>query len=113
MKLGEVVAALELKAIGSVDPELAVDGVYTSDLLSDVMAHAHEADLLVTIQSHVNTIAVATVVDVHSIVFCNSRPVNDELIAAAQRESVQLFVTDMDQFTVSGKLYALLQRNAT
>ena len=63
----------------------AAESVYTSDLLSDVMGHAGEGAALVTIQNHLNTIAVCTLVGTEVIVICHDRPIPDDMRAAAAR----------------------------
>ena len=88
------------------DAELS--GAYTSDLLSDVMAHAKDGGALVTIQAHKNTVAVATLVNITVIVVCNSRPIPDDMLEAAKDEGIAVIRTKENQYTVSGKLYALL-----
>lgn len=74
---------------------------YTSDLLSDVMAHAAEGSVLITIQAHKNTIAVATLTGVAAIVFCNSRSVADDVQETANREGIAIFRTSSNQFEAS------------
>ncbi len=81
------------------DAELS--GGYTSDLLSDVMAHAEEGAVLITIQAHKNTIAVATLAGVGAIVFCNNRPVSDDVLESARKEGIAIFRASANQFTVS------------
>ncbi|HOC29629.1 MAG TPA: hypothetical protein PKH40_08105 [Treponemataceae bacterium] len=85
-----------------------IAGAYTSDLLSDAMANAVDEGILITIQAHKNTIAVATIKDLRAIVLCNNRPVPDDMIEAARNEGIALFVTKDSQYEVSGKLYAQL-----
>lgn len=82
---------------------------YTSDLLSDVMAKAGESSALITIQAHKNTVAVATLVGINSIVICNNRPIPEEMTSSAQAEGIAVFRTDKTQFEVSGLLYCALQ----
>jgi hypothetical protein len=85
-----------------------VTGGYTSDLLSDVMANAEEGALLVTIQAHKNSIAVASLAGCPAVVLCNNRPVPEDMVEAAREEEIALYRSEENQFTVSGKLYALL-----
>ena len=87
------------------DAELS--SAYTSDLLSDVMAHARDGGALITIQAHKNTVAVATLVNISAIVICNSRPVTDDMLEAARDEGIAVLQTAENQFTVSGRLYKL------
>jgi serine kinase of HPr protein (carbohydrate metabolism regulator) len=73
------------------------------------MAHAKTGEVLITIQSHKNTIAVAVLASLPAILVCNSRPVPDDMIEAAKDEGIAILRTAETQFAVSGKLYALLQ----
>lgn len=88
------------------DRELA--GGYTSDLLSDVMANAKAEGVLVTIQAHRNTIAVASLVGIAAIVVCNARPAPADMLEAAKAEGVAVLGTPATQFEVSGRLYNAL-----
>jgi hypothetical protein len=82
-----------------VDAEV-LDG-YTSDLLSDVMAHAKEGSVLITIQAHKNTVAVCSLVGVVAMVICNNRPADDDMLAAAADEGIAVFRTPGNQFHTS------------
>ena len=82
---------------------------YTSDLLSDVMANAPEDSVLVTIQAHKNTIAVATLAGVRAIVVCNSRPIPEDMVESARAEGVAIFRSEKNQFHVTTEIYEQLQ----
>lgn len=84
-------------------------GGYTSDLLSDVMSKAREGFVLVTIQAHKNTVAVASMLGLAAVILCNSRPVPPEMVEAAKDECIPLFSTQETQFEVSGRLWSALR----
>ena len=84
-----------------------VTHAYASDLLSDVMGHCGDESVLVTIQNHLNTIAVCTLAGIEAIVICHSRPVPDDMAAAAEREGVAIITTGMSQFEASVALAGL------
>lgn len=109
MNLSELPKHLGLEVLQETYEDRPLTDAYTSDLLSDVMANAHDRDVLVTIQSHKNTVAVATLVGVGAIILCNNRPVPEEMIAAARDEDIGIFVSSEDQFTVSGKIFDLIR----
>ena len=94
--------------------EIAVDvedakaeSVYVGDLLSDVMGHAGEDCALVTIQNHLNTIAVCTLVGCSVVVICHSRPVPPDMVEGAKREGVAIVVTGLSQYAVALALSSL------
>lgn len=89
-----------------VDEELA--GGYTSDLLSDVMAHLGERDVLITLQSHKNTIAVVSLAGASAIVFCHGRSVSADVVEVAEKEGIALFSTQDNQFVATCKIADVL-----
>ena len=82
-------------------PDAVITGAYTSDLLSDVMGHCGDESALITIQNHLNTIAVCTLAGIEVIVICHNRPVSDDMKAAATREEVAIVTTPLSQFAAS------------
>lgn len=110
MKLAQIVTELGLTELnrGSDD---AVDGEitngYASDLLSDVLANAPSGGLLVTLQVHLNVIAVAGHADLAAVVFAGGRRPEEDVIAKAAEEDIVLFATADDTFEVVGRLYQL------
>ena len=80
---------------------------YASDLLSDVLAHAPEGGVLVTLQVHLNVIAVASHAELAAVIFAGGRRPEDDVLAKAVAEGISLFVSPADTFDVVGRLYAL------
>ena len=82
-------------------PAAEASCAYVGDLLSDVMGHAGEDSVLVTVQNHLNTIAVCTLVGIAVIVICHDRPVPPDMAEAAQREGVAIIVTPLSQYAAA------------
>ena len=110
MTIREAAAALGAEILHDEFRDGELTGAYTSDLLSDVMAYAKDGGALITIQAHKNTVAVATLVDISVIIICNSRPIPEDMLAAAKEEGIAVLLTKSNQFTVSGKLYAIMNK---
>lgn len=110
MKITEVAAALGAEISQSEFEDIEVTGAYTSDLLSDVMAHSKDGGALITIQAHKNTVAVAGLVNVSVIIICNSRPLPEDMLTAAKEEGIAVIRTKENQFTVSGRLWELFKQ---
>lgn len=87
--------------------DAAIVSAYTSDLLSDVMGHCGDESVLITIQNHLNTLAVCTLAGVEAIVICHDRPIPDDMKAAAEREEVAIVTTKLSQFAASVALAEL------
>jgi hypothetical protein len=82
-----------------------VRGGYASDLLSDVMAHAQDGDAWVTLQRHVNTVAVAQLKNLAAIVIVNGRQPESDMAARAVEHHVAVVTTPLAAFDVAGRLY--------
>ncbi|NCC50293.1 MAG: hypothetical protein EOM20_03665 [Spartobacteria bacterium] len=108
MKLDELMKRMQAETIQP-GPDIAIQTAYTSDLLSDVMAHAESNSLLITIQAHTNTIAVAFNADIRAVLICHNRPVPDDMKQAAAREHIGIYRTNDNQYVSSWKVYTLLQ----
>lgn len=106
MKLKEI--ADKIGGSVAVDvPDAEVSSVYVGDLLSDVMGHAGDESVLITVQNHLNTIAVCTLVGIKVIVICHNRPVPPDMAEAAKRENVAIVVTPMAQYAAALALQEL------
>ena len=86
--------------------EVEVTAGYASDLLSDVLANAPEGGVLVTLQVHLNVIAVASHAELGAVVFTWGRRPEPDVVAKAVAEELHLYVTPADTFEVVGRLYA-------
>ncbi|MGI5173124.1 hypothetical protein H0R92_05935 [Treponema sp. OMZ 840] len=108
MKLSEMAEKLGVRALFEPYNDTEVLTAYAGDLLSDVMGNAPDGAVLITIQAHKNTIAVASLKESPAIIICNSRPAAEDMLEAAKDEGIAVFVSDKNQFEIAGSLYALL-----
>ena len=110
MKLEDIAREL---ALTQLTPEVdaagqtQIDHGYASDLLSDVLAHAPAGGLLVTLQVHLNVIAVASHAELAAVVFAGGRRPDDDVLDRAAAEGLSLFSSSADTFDIVGRLYAL------
>ena len=108
MKLGDIVKQLGLDVKSGSDLlDKEVTGGYVSDILSDVLAHASEGDIWVTIQIHLNIIPIASMKEISGIIIANGRQPEEETLEKANAENVPVLGTNMSAFQVVGKLYRL------
>lgn len=109
MRIKELPGIVEAEIVQGVYEDGEIGGGYASDLLSDVMAHAKAKDVLITIQAHRNSVAVAGLVGASAIVICNGRSVPEDMIEAARDEGIAIMRTDLNQYEVSGRLWKALR----
>jgi len=108
MKLINLIEKTGCNAVTSGDSGAEIRAGYTGDLLSDVMANAPSDSVLITIQAHKNTIAVATLAGIRAIILCNGRTAPDDMKESAAAEGIAILSTKEDQFTVSAKVSRLI-----
>jgi hypothetical protein len=110
MKLNDIARELgltELTPAVTRNAEAEIERGYASDLLSDVLAHAPEGGVLVTLQVHLNVIAVASHAELAAVIFAGDRHPEDDVRAKALSEGLSLFVSPADTFDIVGRLYAM------
>jgi len=112
MKLEGIIRGLDLELVSkAVDiKSIEVRWAYASDLLSDVMAGAQAGDLWLTIQRHLNIVAVAKLKDLAGIVLAKGIVPSSEVVAKAEDEGIPILVSALPLFELSGKLYEFLRR---
>ena len=81
-----------------------VDGVYISDMVSDIITGAKANGVLVTLQTHKSLIAAANLVDVAAVVFVRGKRPAEDVIELASKAGIGLFVADMDTWSFAMKL---------
>lgn len=108
MRLADLVDTLGLEvrsARASLDNEVA--GGYASDLLSDVIGNARQGDLWITLQIHLNVVAVAVMKDLSGIVLVNGREPDADTVQRAEAEGIPVMVSKLPTFELIGRLYDL------
>jgi len=110
MRLDEIAMNLGLKDLTA---ELVTEKLrevrsgHASDLLSEVLANARPGALLITIQIHMNVIAVASHARLSGVIFTSSRLPDEEVRKRALEEKIPLFSSKEPTFDVVGRLYSL------
>ena len=113
MLVSDLVEALELRVRVAGDSlSCEVTGGYASDLMSDVLANARAGDLWVTLQTHQNIVAVASMKDLAAVTLVCGREPQDDTLLKAQEEGVPLLVSSLTTFELVGRLYELGVRSA-
>lgn len=67
-----------------------IEGVYICDLLSWVMAHAKGKDAWITIQTHINIVAVAVLAEISCIIITEGAKLDDDAKVKADEENIPI-----------------------
>ncbi|MGI6718757.1 MAG: serine kinase [Bacteroidales bacterium] len=109
MILSKIIDELKLKTHNNVSTDKEVSGGYTSDLLSDVMGNSTEGEIWITMQTHKNIVAVASLKELPAIIISNGNVPDEDTIEAANDEEIVLLSTENSSFDISGKIYKILK----
>lgn len=111
MKITDILQTLDLKVIaGHVGLTNEIKGGYVSDLLSDVMGNAKEGDVWITLQTHENIIAIASLKDLAAVIIVKGVVPESVTIEKSNTENIPVLTTELDTFSISGRLYELLKK---
>ncbi len=106
--LGELIEKLGLEVVSSAHlTNRPVAGGYAADLLSCAMKGAKKDYLWVTLQSHINVVAVASLLGLAGVIITEGNRPDPETIGRAEQEGIPLIVTPKTTFTVVGELTLL------
>lgn len=94
-----------LAGAGGIDKELG--GAYICDLLSWVMSHAKKNDAWITVQTHSNIIAVATLLELGCVIVPEGIEVEEGTLHKAEEEGIAVFQSNMSAYELAKELYKM------
>ena len=110
MKLNDLVEELSLEVKTFKDGlQNDISGAYVSDLLSDVMGNSKKGDVWITLQIHLNIVAVASHANLAGIIIVGGRKPEDSILQKAEAEKVTITTTPLPAFEAAGKLYNVIK----
>ncbi len=106
MKVSELVKELNLKVFsGEKGLDREITGGYVSDLLSDVMGNATEGEVWITLQTHRNVIAIASLKELACVLLVSSLEPEPNSIEHSNEEGIPVLGTSLSTFEIAGLLY--------
>jgi serine kinase of HPr protein (carbohydrate metabolism regulator) len=104
----EIIEKLNLQVLSSVGlADRSVVGGYAADLLSCAMKGAKKDYIWVTLQSHLNVVAVASLLNLAGVIITEGNRPDQETITRADKEGITLMVTPKTTYVVVGELTLL------
>ena len=109
MTLQEIIQKLEMTVLTEPKDFINVQpsGGYASDLLSCVMAGAKPGNLWITLQAHINIVAVASLTDIAAIIITAGATPEADVIEKANSQGVTLLSSQLGSYQVAGQLWDL------
>lgn len=109
MNLQQIIDQLNLSVLTEAKDfaGIAPTGGYSSDLLSCVMAGAKKGNIWITLQAHLNIVAIAALNEVAAIIITEGAQPDAASIARANEQGVILLSTQQPTYEINGKLWEL------
>ncbi|MGB7604774.1 MAG: DRTGG domain-containing protein [Lutisporaceae bacterium] len=98
----EKINAKILAGSDKIDKEIS--GVYICDLLSWVMSHANKGNAWITVMSHVNVVAVASLLDLGCIIVPEEIEVDLDALKKAEVEGIPILSTPLNAYQIAVEL---------
>ncbi len=84
--------------------DIQTDNVYIGDLLSVVMSKAKEQSIWITIQTHLNVMAVAELLDIACVIVVEGMEVEEQTINKSNELQIPILKTKASAYEIACKL---------
>lgn len=108
MKVNEMADKLGMEMLTHAGTENEVTGVYACDLLSRVMSGCNAGDVWITVQTHLNVLAVAELDDAACIIVPEGIVVEAATVEKAEETGIAMVSSQMGTYELCWKLHELL-----
>lgn len=105
MKVCELIDKYSFKLLSKGDLERSISSVYSCDLLSWVMAKGKNDTAWITVQTHSNILAVASLLDFSCVIIPEGIKVEAEIIDKANEQEITILSTDLETFEIFKIMY--------
>lgn len=109
-KIENLVENLQLEIVSkSIDiTGINMSGVYIGDLLSWVMGNIKPGDAWITIQTHVNIVAVAALGDASCIIIPENAEIDESTIQKSEEQNIPIFRSNLTAYELACKISRLI-----
>ena len=94
-------------ATQNVETETEIEGAYCGDLLSWVMGNGEPGQAWITVQVHMNAVAVAKLREFSCIILADDASITEEVIAKAEEENLAVIESHIPMFETAKALVEL------
>lgn len=109
MTVNDIISKLNLTLLGGEQGlNKEVTGAYTCDLLSDVMGNVDDGNAWITLQTHKNVMAIASLRDLSAVILVKGLQPDVDMLEKANEEGIPVLSTNEQAFEISGKLFQLI-----
>ena len=105
MKVSDLTGLIEARMLTeNIEEDKEILCGYVCDLLSWVMAHGEEGMAWVTVQTHLNVIAVAALADMACVILPEGITMEQEVLSKANAEGMCVLTSPLTAYEICGRL---------
>ena len=105
MRISELIPLIDASVLVDVGDDKEIECGYTCDLLSWVMAHGAPGMAWVTVQTHLNVIAVAVLSEMSCVILPENIEMEQESLNKALSEGMTVLKSPLSAYGICGRLY--------
>ena len=110
MTIEELSKDKKLHLVHSSDREKRLEGPFCCDLLSLVISRGFKNCVWITVMANINTIAVASLIEVGALVFAEGMTLEERVLEKAIEENISIFYTEESIFETGLRIHEMNQR---
>lgn len=108
MRISEIAEALQLETVTEITEDRDVTGVYACDFLSRVMSCCGAGNIWITVQTHLNVLAVAELNDAACIIVPEGISPGSATVEKALEKGIAILSADKPAYELCWRLHELL-----
>jgi len=108
MKVKDLIEKLGLKVLTDNTPDKEISGCYIGDLLSLVMSKGKLNEAWITVQTNINIVAVATLVEFSCIIIPENIEVDESTIKKANMQDVIILSSDKTGYELACEINKII-----
>lgn len=108
MKINDLLDFTDWQLLTNIpDEAVDIEGVFCGDLLSWVMGNGQPQEAWITVQSHLNIVAVAVLREFACIIICEGVEVTEDVLEKAKEEHVVIISSPLTAYQTAKKFVEL------
>jgi hypothetical protein len=107
MTVSGLIEALALEVLAAGDGERVADRAFVGDILSHALGRAPGGAVWITVQVHLNVVAVAVVRGFPAIILAEGRRPEEEMVERAKTEGIALLTSPLTGYELAGRCWEL------
>jgi serine kinase of HPr protein (carbohydrate metabolism regulator) len=100
MKVQKLIDTYDFELLTDTNTDVEIKGIYSCDLLSWVMANGEEGNAWITVQTHQNILAVASLIEFSCIILPIGVTIDQTVIEKATKEGINILKSNMKPYDI-------------